>query len=991
MPNGAERSTRIAVDLQACQTAGSARRGVGRYSSSLAQAMRAADGAHDVFAVAWDHHPIRPELSNFPQARLLNLPELPDWPLTGPGQLRDNLDSILYASSIASLRTDVVHMSSLFEGFGGRAPMPSVAGRTSGQLFSATLYDLIPLRFPEHYFASKPLEGWYRERLAWLMQMDLLLAISESSRQDAIDLLGIEPSRIVTIHGGISAHFVPTIDKAAARRHLATQYGINRDRFFLYGGGDDFRKNLPGAIKGYAAVPLHQRSDTQLVIVCALEAHRRDMYRAMCRKEGLSDGDVVFTGHVSDADLVSLYGTCDLFIFPSLYEGLGLPVLEAMACGAPVIGGDNSSIRELIERQDALFDASEPSAVGNAISKLMSTPSLMQELREHGAGVAKKFNWKATAERALAAIDEALERKRRGGIEAATQGWLPRSRLAFLSPLPPSWTGIADYNAEFLPHLARHFEIDLFVAEPPVSDATLNATFGIFDIRDFAANAQQYDAILYEFGNSEFHVHMLSLLKAFPGVVGLHDGFLSGMAAYMDFRLGEKDYFPSEMLKSHGSKARAVLAPLKEHRDPVGECVVNLPCTKGVLDDAIGVISHSPFNLQLAREFYPEGWSAPYRTIPQMIKVPIAWPKDKIEAAGRDLGFAPGDFIVATFGHVAWTKWGDRLLDAFLKSSLAQDEHCKLIFVGELAKDHFGDQLEKMIRSAGLGKRIRVTGFVSRDDYERYLRITDLAFQLRGNSRGGTPRGALDCLAYGTPLVLNNDASYRDYPDDAIYKLSPNPDVNEIAVALDELRSNASMRERLSAAGPRYTREFHDPELCAKQYALAIHEFTGRQKALDSRSYATALAPYLSATEDPTEASELAARYLDNRPRVTFDRPRLIIDCSYTSRGEAKTGIGRVVSQTVVAGYCRDLPGLDTIAVRRDGDALVEANDWLAEQKLLLPHEIAQPPAKVEFRSGDCLLSWIPPGTTTRPSETYSSVQELPAFRSSPPSMICCL
>jgi len=917
--------------------------------------MERASSDRDIFAIAWQQHS-SPALGEFPADHVLNLPPTPDWPSGTTAQVCNSLDSIIYASQIADLNGDVVHVSHTFEGFAERAPLPSSIGRSSGQVLSATLYDLIPLRFPHHYFASKPFEHWYRERLAWLSQTDLLLSISESSRQDAIQLLGLDPDRIVTIHGGISDHFVPTTDKESARRHLNSRYEINRDRFVMYGGGDDFRKNLTGAIQGYAAIPAEQRRDLQLVIVCALEPHRRDLYRAECRKAGLADGDVVFTGHVPEADLVALYGTCDLFFFPSLYEGLGLPVLEAMACDAPTIGGNNSSIRELIENPDALFDVADPASISEAIVKVLESKSASDDLREHGAAVAKKFTWEASAAKALDAIDDAITRKHKAGVSAAKQGWFPRKRLAVVTPLPPARSGIADYNAEFLPFLGRYFDIDLYVTEPSVSSNTLNAAYGIYDVEEFADNAVQYDSILYEIGNSEFHVHMLDLLKAFPGTVTLHDAYLSGLAAYMEFNLGEANYFTESMLQAHGSTARAILAPKFERDDAVRESVVELPCSKGVLDAANGVISHSPFNLEVARRFYPEGWAAPYRIIPQMVRKPAAVSRSEIDAARSRLGYASDDFIVASFGHVAWTKWGDRLLDAFQRSALANDTKSHLVFVGELAKDNFGDTIAKQIRSSGLGGRVRVTGFASQDDYEDYLRITDVAVQLRGNSRGGTPKGALDCLAYGTPLIVNNDASYRDYPDDVVHRISPNPDVSEIADALEKLRLDPELVHRLASCGRQYVTEFHDPSHCAALYAVAINEFTARQKAIDPNSYAPPLAPLLSSTSDPERACKIAASSLSPRKSFSFARRRMIVDVSYTSRTNPETGISRVVKKTVNAGYCRTTPGVDTIAVRREGNTLVEATDWLTEQGLLLPNEVAKGKADVEFQANDILL-----------------------------------
>ncbi len=280
-----------------------------------------------------------------------------------------------------------------------------------------------------------------------------------------------------------------------------------------------------------------------------------------------------------------------------------------------------------------------------------------------------------------------------------------------LTPLPPCRSGIADYNVKFLPYLAAHFDIDLYVDGYVVADQRTNATFRIFDAQDFRAVAASYDAVLYEFGNSEFHAHMLPLLAEFPGVVGLHDAFLSGLMAYLEYSMGEAGLFEREMLYAHGGQARRLMAPVQANPDPVGAAVVELPCTKSVIDRAIGLISHSPFNLDTVRERYPNGVRAPYRTIPQMVPLVEQWTGAQKAATRAALGFTQDDFIVATYGHVAWTKWGDRIVEAFVQSSLASDAKCYLVFAGELAKDDFGRKLNDLIRNSGLGARIKVTAF----------------------------------------------------------------------------------------------------------------------------------------------------------------------------------------------------------------------------------------------------------------------------------------
>jgi glycosyltransferase involved in cell wall biosynthesis len=952
------KSKRIVFDLQACQTEGSARRGVGRYSSSLFNGFLQANHDWDIRAVVSDGLKHQVQFDRVPENRVSRIGELPAWDADRNynGGVQDTLDSLALTVKLAPLKPDVVHVSHVFEGFRERVALPSAKHKAPGQVVSATLYDLIPLVFKEHYFRNDEFRRWYYSRIEWLRQADLLLAISESSRQDAINLLGLDPSRISTVYGGVEPHFKPAGDRGAVFARLAQRYGIG-EKFVLYTGGDDHRKNISGAIRGFAALPPPARSGCKLVVVCAMEEAGRAWYLDIARQAGLAESEIVITGYVPEEELLGFYQSCDAFVFPSLYEGLGLPVLEAMACGAPVLGGDNSSIRELIGRKDALFDASSPDSIGAALAKVLLDRGFAADLRDYGPGRAAEFSWETTTSKSLQALDDATDRATHAGVQAAINGWIPKMRMAMVSPLPPCRSGIADYNAKFLPFLSRHFDIDLYVDSYQVADETLVSCFPVFDVAVLGKVAKNYDAILYEFGNSEFHCHMVDLLDQHPGVVGLHDAYLSGMFGYFDFYLGDTGRYAREMLSAHGPLARKFYAPLMRDPEPNGGTMVELPCTKRVLDKATGVVSHSPFNLQVARQFFPEGWSAPYRVIRQMVTLPCMPSHSSKSDARKRLGFAPNDVIIATFGHVVWTKWGDRLLTAFLASAAAGSANVHLVYAGELAKDEFGQKLNEDIFRSKIQDRIRITGFLSEDDYETYLRAADLAIQLRTKSRGGTPRGVLDCLGHALPVIVNNDASYRDYPDDVVLKIPSEPSQEDIARALDRLVQDQSMRHAIGTAARAYVAANHDPAHCAALYASAIYEFAEREKRTKADFNGALFAPNLAACRSPQAATDLASEWLQRIPPADFGRRRLIVDVTKNCRTDTEADIRQFVEEVVQSLYCSSRPGFDPIAVRLVDGELCVAWEWLGSLGLVLSQELGhEEPTQVTPRAGDVLL-----------------------------------
>jgi glycosyltransferase involved in cell wall biosynthesis len=954
-----KRSARILIDLQACQTHGSAFPGVGRYSQALFDGIAINRGVRDIFGLVPKTLSFHMNLSAVAEPRVLRFPESPDWTSDRSyrGGERDYLDALAYSAFVAPVKADIVHMSHVFEGCGDRVLLPSPALRSFGQIYSATLFDLIPMLFQDHYFQDDKTKKRYLSRTTWLRQADLILATSDSSRRDAIDLLGIEPWRIVTIHGGISPHFQPGNDLAGEREKLNARYGL-RERVVLYTGDDDDRRNIGGAIAGFAEIPPDKRRNLQLVIVGSMEEHRKRFYFDAAKSFGLAKEDVQITGSVPEADLITFYRTCDVFVFPSLYEGLGLPVLEAMACGAPVIGGNNSSVREIIVREDALFDAKSPKSIAEAIVRVLSDNHFSEDLRCYGVDRAQDFSWQRTSELAITAFDEALKRARDAGVKAAIQGWVPRKRIAMLTPLPPCRTGIADYNAEFLPFLTRHFDIDLYVDSYVVSDESIVAAFRVFDVKDFEAVAQSYDAILYEFGNSEFHAHMLPLLEKFPGIVGLHDAYLSGLMMHLEHFKGEQGRYSKEMLAAHGPLANRYIAPVQQCPDPAGKMELELPCTKRILDMAIGIISHSPFSLEIARKFYPEGWLAPYRIIPKMVSPSQEWSETQRLEARSQLGFNEGDFIIATFGPVASTNWGDRLLDGFLSSSLCRNGSVHLVYAGELPQDEFCSQLKDSICNANLGTRIHLTGFLDEQNYERYLRVADVAVQLRTNSRGDRHERVLDCLKIGLPVIVNHDAGYTAYSDSVVAMIDADPSPQMIGSQLEKLFNDKDLRISLSKGGVRYVRDEHDPTHCAAEYAAAIHEIIGRDESLRVKNIVSEFSPHLAGCTNQKVAIDLALDWLKQIQSPAFVKRRLIFDVSHIARSDHQTGIPRVVKRIAHALYCSSIAGFEPLAVELVDGVLKIASSWLLSQQLLSVHSDARQHLSepVQFRRGDVLL-----------------------------------
>lgn len=810
---------RIVLDLQAVQTPGSRHRGIGRYSMALARAMVQQAGHHEIHigasqAFADTLEDLRgafPEIARAGRFRVWQppIPVAEAWP---DNHWRARAAELIREAWLQEIRPDVVHVCSLFEGLSDDA-VTSVP-KSRGCATVVTLYDLIPYVNQDRYLSNVLVRDWYLRKLEHLRKADLLLAISEYSRREALDTLGLEPERIVTVFPAADAHFrrlsIPPVEEQDLRRRL----GLKRP-FVLYTGGIDYRKNLEGLIEAYALLSQELRQQHCLAIVCKAATVEREGLRKFAQNKGLSDGEVVITGYVTDEDLIALYNLCKLFVFPSLHEGFGLPVLEAMHCGAPVIGSDRSSIPEVVGLRDALFDPTSPAMISAKIREALTDDRFRERLAAHGGQQARKFSWQDSGRRALEAF-QAIHGCRnpvRSRIAAANG----RPRLAYVSPLPPEQSGIAEYSADLLPELARHYDIDLVTDLPMISDAYVEQNFRRMRVSEFELAAHSYDRILYQIGNSAFHRTMLSLLERYPGTVVLHDFFLSGLMHYVEQVNPAGRAFHQSLYRSHGYSALLALV-----RSGIELTELLFPCNLPVLAQAQGVIIHSEYSMWLARSWFgidTKDWA-------RIANLRSAVDCVSRESAKKSLGIPTDAFLVCSFGIVSSTKLNDRLLQAWLTSRLAKDQNCYLVFVGDGQGGDYVRSLTKSINAAGGGgRRVRITGHLNRQTYCQYLSGADIGVQLRARSRGETSRAVLDCLAYGLATIVNRHATLAELPDGAVMKLADDLSAAELAQALETLHGDRSHRDRLAQRARQYIARETKPSEIARQYAAAIERF----------------------------------------------------------------------------------------------------------------------------------------------------------------------
>ncbi|GAB6137374.1 glycosyltransferase family 4 protein [Halanaerobaculum tunisiense] len=263
-----------------------------------------------------------------------------------------------------------------------------------------TIHDLTPLLFPQYFSAS---ERTYIKSMIWLAKFraDKIITVSQNTKQDLINEFNFNSDKIKVIYNGIDDSYKPI------RNGLDTikeKYKTG-DKYILYVGNIKPHKNIPRLLKALSKVK--NDNNMKLVIVGKRDKAYDQVFKVIDRYE-LED-NVIFTGFVPDNDLLLLYNAATLFVYPSLYEGFGLPPLEAMACGTPVITSNISSLPEVVGEAAITVDPYSIDDLATAINNVLSDSNLQEELSRKGLERVRQFSWRKTAQETFKVYQEVLK------------------------------------------------------------------------------------------------------------------------------------------------------------------------------------------------------------------------------------------------------------------------------------------------------------------------------------------------------------------------------------------------------------------------------------------------------------------------------------------------------------------------------------------------------------------------------------------------------
>jgi glycosyltransferase involved in cell wall biosynthesis len=687
----------------------------------------------------------------------------------------------------------------------------------------ATFYDLIPLRFHSEYLDPLGESGCqsFAQRLGAAVYAQRAQAISHASQIDLVDATGLPEERIDVVYGGVDPTFGPLQGADETMKRIAD---LTIPGPYLFSvSGFHHTKNLKRLLEAYSLLPEALRHRYHLVILCPLSQRARGIVDEWLISLGIQD-KVTFLHKVTERQLVGLYNGASLLVHATLSEGFGLPILEAMRCGTPVVASNVSSMPEIAGEAAKLVDPHLPPDVAQGIEEVLESSTLRTEMRERGFLQSAKFTWERTASAVMdsyaKAVSQPLYSLRRTFPASFAQS-ARRLRLAYWSPLNPCPSGVSDYSELLIAELGKHADVDVFLDGYQPSNLPLFDSFPMFDARAYPHLARQrpYDLNLYQVGNNPLHRYMYDTIISCPGIITLHDIYVYHFIHAAFVLSGRVEEFWQEVAYCEGASLarKARLDYLKGKLDDY-----LLPLNKRLVLASRGVVAHSQWAASRIKEY--EG-GPPVRHIPFGIFL--------LEEDGgrfgrlvrRLLGLPEKGFIFGVFGNLHRVKRISVVLRAF--GRVHKQHPDAALFIMGPADSSVGEDLHFLQENPSAAHAEGVYPYLTYASYDLMLmamQAIDVGINLRYPTAGETSGTLSMLLGQGKPTIVSDVGSFTEYPDACCPKTPVNKEEEDsLFLHMMAMIENNSHYRRAVQAAYDYCRDKTWP-LCAQRYLDFVEE-----------------------------------------------------------------------------------------------------------------------------------------------------------------------
>lgn len=613
-------------------------------------------------------------------------------------------------------------------------------------------HDIIPFLYHEQYFNDHEGEQRridYSERWGEAYKTDLFVTNSQTTADDLTIYFGVDPSRCVPIFGA-----------GAERTNIKpSKPKLDLKDFVLMPSGDDFRKNNEAAVAAFAALG----TDIQLVITSSFGVSTQNKLKSIYP-------NTVFSGNVNDAELLWLIDNTKLVYFPSLYEGLGMPVLEAVDRQAVIACANIPVFNEISNDAFFYFNPNSPASMTATLNEALKENIRSKEFlakKNLYKNISKKYSWSKTAEAFIEMVNFVTPARK-------------KQKLAVFCPSPSSYSSVGKYAFECHAELSRLFDIDYYFENgqtefKPTRPNILEYAANYYPASTFAVR-NTYDAVLYHIGNSEFHTQTILNALRYPANAIVHDTWLNGIFDYMEhhgYLTEERRKFEALLDQRIGESKSSCLSSIATNQ-------LRIFCHSDYAKDAISSIDKISTKTKIIQTIHPIG-------------VPV------VQTIKSDL--------TISFAGIISEDKGISLISTISKLS-----GLKVRVFG------FGVLGETPLLK-GLGPNVEVVHDLTDKDFQDALRTTDILVNYRINYHGETSRSALEAMRYGGVVAVRDVGWFSELPDDCVVKVKSE---SELMDSISQLVNDPSLRQQIGKNARNYLSSGYSYSRYAKLFAKEL-------------------------------------------------------------------------------------------------------------------------------------------------------------------------
>ena len=632
---------------------------------------------------------------------------------------------------------------------------------------SLIIYDIIPLQMPNRY---APLMRWhdYLYRFKEMYSADLIMSISKTTANALQVYSGVPADKIIVINGGPA-----TLPKP---QKLTADVG---NKFILMPTGNDIRKNNTNAIKGFDLFNGDNSNEYALVITSFFSPEEEEKLKSLSPYS-----KIFFTGNVNDAEMAWLYKNCEAVLFPSVLEGLGMPLIEGMENHKPVIASSIDVFKEITEDLIYYFNPFDPLSIASALQFGLNDPGFSIRNKKYEA-ILSKYSWRESAKD----MNKGMVNLHEADIRTSKV----RKKIAVLCPIPSGISAIGKVVAEMHPVLAQEADVEYFFELPTLSkelrpnilgEIAPNWNISHFDQRRY----QSYDEVFYHIGNGNHHSLTTVSALTLPGVVILHDLNIEGV--YNDLlaskKIDQNRYDVERELNERTGKNSKFLTSLINRQHAV---VVHSDYAEAVVKKLLRVNS----DVEIAR-------------------VNLATPTPKYMIGDNRIR---DTFTIGLAGILADIK-GLGVIESIAKDPAFK--HDKIMIFGlNFAEPGSLERLRNL-------PNVSVETDLSDYEFQQKLKELSVFINYRTHYQGEASSATLEAMRYGIPVVVRSDFGwYAELPDASVIKVNKKDDIKEVVV---ELRDNPGRVREISQEARRVAEEYFN----VQNYVQSILGLIGRDE-----------------------------------------------------------------------------------------------------------------------------------------------------------------